>query len=439
MNVKVENVAKNKVKLEITVPAATFEEGLNTAYQKQRGKIHVPGFRKGKAPRRVIENMYGEGVFYEEAFREVYPAAYDAAVESENLRPVESPDLDVVTIGKGEDLVFTATVATYPEVELGAYKGIEVPRIAYTVTDADVDAEVERARERVATWEVVERPAETGDRVTIDYKGSVEGVPFEGGEAQDSPLEIGQGRFIPGFEEQVVGLSVGEEKDINVTFPEKYHAEELAGKDAVFAIKVKDIKAKSLPELDDDFASEVSEFETLAEYKESIRKNLTEQGERRAKNETESIAIEKAVANATLEVPEAMTMRQVEYMLQEMEMSLRYQGISLEQYMQITGAKPEDMIAQMKPEAETRVKTQLVLEAIRKAENITATDAEVEEKIKQRAERANKTVEEMKESLHDHDLEYMRDEVMWDKTIGILLENAVFTEPEAEPKAEAQE
>lgn len=436
MSVKIEQIGKNKVKLEITVPASVFDEGLAKAYQKQRGQLSVPGFRKGKAPRKVIERMYGEGIFYEEAFRAVYPSAYDQAVQDENLRPVESPELDIVEIGEGKELVFTAEVAVYPEVELGAYKGIEVEHAAYTVTDAEVEAEIQKALERVATWETVERPAQTGDRVTIDYKGSVDGVPFAGGEAQDSALEIGQGRFIPGFEEQLVGLSAGEEKDINVTFPEQYHAEELAGKPAVFAIKVKDVKAKNLPELDDDFAGEVSEFETLAEYRADVRAKLEKDAAERSKNELENLVIGKAVENAVIDIPEAMVMRQVEYMVQEMEMRLRYQGLSMEQYMSITGSKPEDLIAQMKPEAESRVRTQLVLEAVRKAEGVEATDAEIEAQIQKRAEQTNKTVDEVKSSLHDHDYDYMRDEIMLGKTIDLMVKSAVVTQPKEQPAQE---
>lgn len=437
MSVKVEQIEKNKVKLEITVPASVFSEGLTTAYGKQRGQLSVPGFRKGKAPRKVIERMYGEGVFYEEAFRAVYPEAYDKAVEEQGIRPVEAPQLDIVEIGEGKELVFTAQVAVYPEVELGDYKGIEVEHAAYTVTDAEVEAEINKALERVATWETAERPAKEGDRVTIDYKGSVDGVPFAGGEAQDTALEIGQGRFIPGFEEQLVGLVAGDEKEINVTFPEQYHAEELAGKPAVFAIKVKDVKEKNVPALDDDFASEASEFETLAEYRSDVRAKLEKSAQDRSKNELENLVIQKAAQNAVIDIPEAMIMRQVEYMAQEMEMRLSYQGLNMQQYMSITGTKPEDLIAQMQPEAASRVRTQLVLEAIRKAEGIEASEAEVEEKIKERAERTNKTVEEVKASLHEHDFEYMRDEVMLGKTIDLVVSSAVVTQPQ--PKAEEEQ
>lgn len=420
MNCTMEKLEKDQVRLTIEVDAEQFEKGIVAAYRKMVKSMNIPGFRKGKAPRKVIEQFYGPAIFYEEAFKEVYPDAYEKAIEDNDLQPVDYPEVDITDIGN-DGVKFTATVQLKPTVTLGDYKGIKVERPEYTVTDEDVQAEVDRALERSARWIAVEdRPVQDGDRVTLDYAGTVDGVAFEGGTAEGQTLNIGSGMFIPGFEEQMVGMNPGEEKDLNVKFPEEYQAKELAGKDAVFHVKLHDIKEKELPELDDEFAKDVSEFDTLDEYKADIRAKLEEQNKQRADAEYENALIEKIAQNATVEIPQVMIERQIDNMMREFEMRLMYQGLRLDDYFTITGSKAEDARAEFAKDADTRVKVQLVLEAIQEAEKIEATPEELDAEIAKMAEQANKPVEEYRASLQPQDMAYLTDMIVMRKTVALL-------------------
>ncbi len=426
MSCTVEKTQVNEVKLTITVPAAEFDAAMQKAYLKLRGQINIPGFRKGKAPRQLIEKMYSEAVFYEEAIDMVMPGAYDAAVEEMDLYPVDRPEVDVVEVGGGKDLVFTAVVTVKPEVTLGQYKGIEVAKPEYNVTDDQVDAELARAQDRVARWNVVEdRPVQQGDRIMLDYAGTVDGVAFEGGTAQNQPLEIGSGRFIPGFEDQLVGVALGEEKDVVVTFPDPYQSEELAGKEAVFHCKVNEIKAKEVPALDDDFAKDVSEYDTLEAYKASIRENLEKAAQERAQNELETKLLEAAVAASQLEVPECMIRRQQDYMIQEMQYRMSFQGIRMEDYLKMTGMTMDQLREENREEALRRVKNQLVLEAIQKAEGVEATEEDIDAEIGKMATET-RTLEDLKKDMRPEDIDYMRGKVLTEKTLKILVDSAVL-------------
>ncbi len=426
MSCTVEKTQVNEVKLTITVPAAEFDAAMQKAYLKLRGQINIPGFRKGKAPRQLIEKMYSEAVFYEEAIDMVMPGAYDAAVEEMDLYPVDRPEVDVVEVGGGKDLVFTAVVTVKPEVTLGQYKGIEVAKPEYNVTDDQVDAELARAQDRVARWNVVEdRPVQQGDRIMLDYAGTVDGVAFDGGTAQNQPLEIGSGRFIPGFEDQLVGVALGEEKDVVVTFPDPYQSEELAGKEAVFHCKVNEIKAKEVPALDDDFAKDVSEYDTLEAYKASIRENLEKAAQERAQNELETKLLEVAVAASQLEVPECMIRRQQDYMIQEMQYRMSFQGIRMEDYLKMTGMTMDQLREENREEALRRVKNQLVLEAIQKAEGVEATEEDIDAEIGKMATET-RTLEDLKKDMRPEDIDYMRGKVLTEKTLKILVDSAVL-------------
>lgn len=432
----VETLENKKVKLTVEVSKEAFAEALQQAYEKSKGRYTVPGFRKGKAPRKVIETMYGEGAFYEDAFELVYADAYDKAVEEHNIEAVERPDISIEKIGKEEGVVFTAEVAVRPEVLLGAYKGIEITDRAYTVKDSEIDAILDQEREKVARYVEMERPVENGDRVLLDYSGSVNGVKFDGGTAEGQTLEIGSHTFIPGFEEQLVGMQKDEEKDITVTFPEEYHAEELKGKEAVFAVKIKGIQKKELPELDDEFAKDISEFDTLEEFRADKRKQLEERNAQRAKSEMEDEAIKVAAENATFDVPTAMTERQMDYMLQDIAYRLSMSGLKLEQYCQYMGTDPRTLRETYRAEAEQRVRAQLVLEAIAKAENIEATEEELAHEIEHYAGHAGKEAEEFKATLKDQDMEYFKERIAVQKTVDLLVANAKLVE-KAEDKEEA--
>ncbi len=424
----VETLENKKVKLTVEVSKEAFAEALQQAYQKSKGRYNVPGFRKGKAPRKMIETMYGEGVFYEDAFELVYADAYDKAVEEHHIDPVERPDISIEKIGVEEGVVFTAEVAVRPEVSLGEYKGIEIKNRAYTVEDSELDALLEQEREKVARYVEMERPVENGDRVLLDYSGSVDGVKFEGGTAEDQTLEIGSGTFIPGFEEQLVGMQKDEEKDITVTFPEEYHAEELKGKAAVFAVKIKGIQKKELPELDDEFAKDISEFDTLEEFRADKRKQLEERNTQRAKAEMEDEAIKVAAANASFDVPAAMTERQMDYMLQDIAYRLSMSGLKLEQYCQYMGTDVQTLREGYRQEAEQRVRAQLVLEAVAKAENVEATEEELAHEIEHYAGHAGKEAEEFKATLKDQDMDYFKERIVVQKTIDLLVANAKLVE-----------
>ena len=434
----VETLENKKVKLTVEVSKEAFAEALQQAYQKSKGRYNVPGFRKGKAPRKMIETMYGEGVFYEDAFELVYAHAYDKAVEEHHIDPVERPDISIEKIGVEEGVVFTAEVAVRPEVSLGEYKGIEIKNRAYTVEDSELDALLEQEREKVARYVEMERPVENGDRVLLDYSGSVDGVKFEGGTAEDQTLEIGSGTFIPGFEEQLVGMQKDEEKDITVTFPEEYHAEELKGKAAVFAVKIKGIQKKELPELDDEFAKDISEFDTLAEFRADKRKQLEERNAQRAKAEMEDEAIKVAAANASFDVPTAMTERQMDYMLQDITYRLSMSGLKLEQYCQYMGTDVQTLREGYRQEAEQRVRAQLVLEAVAKAENVEATEEELAHEIEHYAGHAGKEAEEFKATLKDQDMDYFKERIVVQKTIDLLVANAKLVEKADDEEEGAQ-
>lgn len=427
-----EKISSNKAKLTITVPAEQFDAAMQKAYLKTRNSIAIPGFRKGKAPRKMIETMYGEGVFYDEALEIVFPDAYEAAVTAENLKVVDRPEVNVEQIGTGMDLVFTAEVFVRPDVTLGQYKGLEVEIEKQVVTDADIDARIKQDQQKGArTIDVEDRAVENGDTVNLDYAGSVDGVAFAGGTAQGQTLTIGSNMFIPGFEEQMVGMAIGEEKDLNVTFPEQYHSEELAGKAAVFHVKVNSIQKTELPELDDDFAADVSDFDTFEEYKASIVKELNERAEKNNDVTAENALVEKAVENAQMDVPHAMIHEQLDYMMREMEMRMAYQGLRMEDYLKYTGQTIEQVRGMYHQEAEQRVKVELTLEAIRKAEGIEPTEEEVAAQIKEQAERMGREVEEFEKSLTDEQRSYLSDTAAIQKVVALLKQDAKITEKKA--------
>ena len=409
MSLQVEKLEKNMAKLTIEASAEDFEKAIQKVYLKARGKINIPGFRKGKAPRKLIEKMYGTGVFYEDAANDLIPTAYAEALKDCDLEIVSRPEINVTQIEAGKPFIFTAEVAVKPEVTLGEYKGVEVEKSDVEVTEEDINKEVDKERENNSrTIDVDDRAVESGDIIKLDFDGSVDGVPFEGGKAENYTLTIGSGSFIPGFEDQLIGTKIGEEKDVTVTFPEDYHEKSLAGKEAVFKCKVNAISVKELPEADDEFASEVSEFETLAEYKEDIKKKLTEKKEKAARAKKEAQAIEKAVENATMEIPDAMIDTQVQSMMEDFARRMQSQGLSLEQYFQFTGMDVKKMHDQMKPEALKRIQNSLVLEAVAKAENIEISDEKVDEEIAKMAEAYKMEVEKLKDLIGESEKDQMK-------------------------------
>lgn len=437
MSYTVEKIASNKVKLSFVESAESFDAAVKKAYLKDRSKINVPGFRKGKAPRKLIENMYGEGVFYDDAFELVAQPAYEEAIKAENLQVVDRPQVDVQQIGAGQELKYTLEVFVKPDVTLGEYKGVAVEKNVEKVTDEAVDARIQNDVERASTTQdVTDRAVENGDIVNLDYAGSVDGVAFEGGTAQGQSLTIGSGMFIPGFEEQMVGMNIGEERDLSVKFPEQYHADNLAGKDAVFHVKVNGIQTKVRPELDDDFAADVSEFDTFEAYKANIVADLEKNAADRAEANLEDALVQKVVDAADCDIPDAMIQDEITTMLREMEMRMMYQGIRFEDYLKYTGQTLDQVRENYKPEAANRVKTQLVLEAVAKAENIVPTDEDVDEAIADQAKRVNRDVEEFKASLSEQQKEYLKETAGIKKVIDFLKANAVITEKAAEEKAE---
>ena len=437
-----EKISSNKAKLSFVIPAEQFDEAMQKAYLKNRSRINVPGFRKGKAPRALIERMYGEGVFYDDAMELLFPDAYEAAVKENDLKPVDRPEMTSVDqIGAGQDLKFTCEVFVRPDVELGQYKGLEVEVTKQTVSEDDVNARIEQDRQKGArTIDVEDRPVEDGDTVNLDYAGSVDGVAFAGGTAQGQTLKIGSHQFIPGFEEQMVGMQIGEEKDLNVTFPEQYHSEELAGKAAVFHVKVNSIQRTELPELDDDFAADVSDFNTFAEYKDSIVKELTERAEKNNEVTIENALVEKAVDNATIDVPHAMIHEQLDYMMREMEMRMAYQGLRMEDFLKYTGQTREQLEHSYHGEAEKRVRIELTLEAIRKAEGIEPTEEEVKKQIEEQAKRMGQEVETFEKNLTDEQRAYLSDSAAIQKVVDLMKADAKVTEkkPEEEKTEDAE-
>ena len=425
MSVKVENLEKNMAKLTIEVPAEDLEKALQAAYQKQKKNISIPGFRKGKVPRVMIEKMYGPGVFYEDAVNALVPAEYPKAAEESGLDIVSRPEIGVEQIEKGKPFIFTATVAVKPEVTLGEYKGLEVPKSDTTVTDEEVEAELKKEQEKNArTIHVEDRPAADGDTVTLDFEGSVDGVPFDGGKGENYPLTLGSHSFIPGFEEQLVGAELEKELDVNVTFPEDYQAEDLAGKAAVFKCTIHKIEAKEYPELNDDFAKDVSEFDTLEEYKKEIRDNLTKKKEDEAKTAKENAAVDKAVENATMEIPDAMIDTQAENMIDDFARRIQSQGLTMDQYMQFTGSTMDSLKEQMKPQAVKRIQSRLVLEKVAETEKIEISDEKLDEELAKMAEMYKMELDKFKELVGDYEKEQMKKDLAVQEAVTFLADNA---------------
>ena len=426
MSLQVENLEKNMAKLTIEVPASEFEKALQSAYNKQKKSISVPGFRKGKVPRQMVEKMYGPEIFYEDAANELIPTAYEEELKNCDLEIVSRPTVDIVQIKKGENFIFTAEVAVKPEVTLGEYKGMEVDKTSTRVTQKEVEAKIKEEAEKNARTVTVEgRPVQDGDEVILDFEGFVDGEAFEGGKGENYPLTIGSGSFIPGFEEQLVGAEAEKEVEVKVTFPEEYHAEELKGKDAVFKCTIHEIKEKQIPEIDDEFSAEVSEFDTLDEYKADVKAKIKEQKENEGKQKKEDQAVEKAVANATMEIPEAMIDEQVRQMVNEFAQNMQYQGISFEQYCQITGMTLEKIQEETRPQAVKRIETRLVLEAIAKAENIEVTEERLDEEIKKMAESYNMEADKLKELMGEEEKKQMMEDIAVQDAVTFLVENAV--------------
>ncbi len=431
MNHSVEKLSSNKVKITFQIPAEAFDEAMQKSFLKNRGRINVQGFRKGKAPRKLIESMYGEGVFYDDAFDSLFPEAYQAAVKENDLQPVDQPQVDIGQIGSGKELQFTCEVYVRPEVTLGEYKNLTIATHEHPVSDEMVKERIERDRERVSRLvDLTDRPVEQGDTVNLDYMGTVDGVAFEGGTAKDQTLVIGSNQFIPGFEEQMVGILIGEEKDLNIKFPEEYHAKELAGKDAVFHVKVNGIQKKELPELDDDFAMDVSDFDTFAAYEADIRAKITEEAQKSLDVERENALIEKAVANASMDVPPPMVEDQLDQIMREMQLRMAYQGLKMEDYLKYTGQTTQQLRDMYKSEAENRTKVELTLEAIRKAEGIEATEEEVDAQVAEQAKRAGQEKDEYLKKLNERQKEYLRDNAAIMKVIELMKSTATFVKEE---------
>lgn len=429
MSLQVEKLEKSMAKLTIEVSAEEFEKAVDTVYKKQRNRIQIPGFRKGKAPRKMIENMYGAGIFYEDAANEIIPDAYEKAYEECEEEITSSPEIDVVQIESGKPFIFTAVVALKPEVKLGEYKGVAIDKFSAEVTEEEVNAEIDKERDNSARMVSVEdRAVQDGDMTELDFEGFVDGVPFEGGKGENYPLTIGSGAFIPGFEEQLIGAELNKEVEVNVTFPEDYNAEHLAGKDAVFKCTVKEIKTKELPELDDEFASEVSEYDTLEEYKENVRKGLEEKKAKQMKDEKEDAAMAAVVESAEIEIPEAMLATEQRQMYDQFAQRITMQGIQMEQYMQMTGSTREGMLEQLKPQAERKIKSRLCMEAVAKAENITASEEEYEEEMKVMADAYQIEVDKVKEMMGEKEKKSIMADIAVRKAIEFVAENAVEKE-----------
>ena len=425
MSLQVEKLEKNMAKLTIEVAAEELEKAIETAYQKNKNKISIPGFRKGKAPRKMIEQMYGKEVFYEDAANALIPQEYEKALEECTEEIVSSPKIEVTQIEAGKPFIFTAEVALKPEVTLGKYKGVKVEKIDVEVSEEEVDAAINKERESNArTISVEDRAVKDGDMTVLDFEGFVDGVAFEGGKGENYPLTIGSGAFIPGFEEALIGAEIGKETDVNVTFPEDYQAAELAGKPAVFKCTVKEIKEKQLPELDDEFASEVSEFDTMAEYREDVKKNLTEKKEAEAKNAKEDAVIDAIIAEAQMEIPDAMLETQQRQMVEDFAQRIQSQGISMEQYMQFTGATPAALLEQVKPQALKRIQSRLVLEAVVAAEKMEASEEEFEEEVKVMGEAYQMEADKVKELLGENGKKQVMEDICIKKAVEFVVENA---------------
>ncbi|MBQ6321404.1 MAG: trigger factor [Lachnospiraceae bacterium] len=429
MSVQVEKLENNMAKLTVEVSAERFEAAIEQVYKRNRSRIVVPGFRKGKAPRKMIEHAYGAGVFYEDAANLLIPEAYDEALLECGETIVSRPSIDIVQIEAGKPFIFTAEAALKPEVVLGEYKGLAVEVPAVTVTDEDVQKELDSQRDKNARMvDVTDRPVEDGDLIKLDFDGSIDGEPFEGGKSDDYPLTIGSGSFIPGFEEQLIGTAIGEEKDVTVTFPEEYHAEELRGKEAVFKCKVNSIQKKELPEVDDEFAQDVSEFDTLEEYKEDIRRKLKETREADAKRMKETAVVEKIVENASMDIPEGMIDEQVSRMIDDFRRRVESQGMALEKYLEYTGMDVAKLADSMRPEALKRIQNSLVLEAVAKAENIEISEERVDEEIAKMAEQYQMEADKLKEMMGEYEIGQMKEDLKVQAAVDFVRDNAVETE-----------
>jgi trigger factor len=436
MSVQVEKLEKNMAKLTIEVSAEEFEAALEKAYRKNKNKITLPGFRKGKAPRKMIEKMYGAGFFYEEAANIIIPDAYSKAAEECEEEIVSQPQINVTQIESGKSFIFTAEVAVKPEVTLGEYKGLEVEKSEVAVSEEEVDKAVDKERESNSRMiDIDDRAVENGDMIKLNFEGFIDGVAFEGGKGEDYPLTIGSGSFIPGFEEQLVGAKIGEDVEVNVTFPENYQAEALKGKAAVFKCKVNEIKVKELPEADDEFAKDVSEFDTIAEYRDDIRAKLLEKKEQNAKRAKQNKVVEKAVANATMEIPDAMVDEQVRRMADEFSRRMQSQGITMEQYMQFTGMTADKMLEQWRPEALKRIQNSLVLEAIAKAEEIQISDERLDEEFEKMAAQYKMEVSKVKELMGDAGKEQMKDDLAIQAAVDLITDAAKEVEAAKEEEA----
>ena len=424
MSIKIEKTEnQNELKLEFKIDAKIFDEGIQTVYKKNAKYFNIPGFRKGKAPMSRVESIYGKEIFYEDAFNEVVPEIFEKELKENNIEAVSKPDIDITQIGKGQDLIFTAVVQTKPEVKPGKYKGIEVKKVEYNVTEKDIKQELEKMAERNARLvNVKTRAVKKGDIAVIDFVGSVDGVEFEGGKAENHELEIGSNTFIPGFEDQIIGMKVEEEKDINVKFPEEYFSKDLAGKDAVFKVKVHEIKKKELPKLDDEFAKDVSEFDTLEELKASIKEKKEKENEAKAKAEIEEAAVNTVCDNTKIDIPSGMIEYEIDEMIQDMDRRLSYQGMNIEQYLKFINKSMADFREESKETAEKSVKMRLVLEAVYKDAKIEITDAQIEEKIKELAESYGRDVEELKKN--EHLKMHIEENLKTEKAIEYIVDNA---------------
>ena len=435
MSLQVEKLEKNMAKLTIEVSAEELDKAMEKAYQKQKSRISLPGFRKGKAPRKMIESMYGKGVFMEDAVNSLVPQEYSKAIADCDLEIVSQPEINVTQMEPGKALIFTADVATKPEVTLGDYKGVEVPKTEIAVTDEEVDAEVKKEQDKNSRTVVVEdRAAADGDITTIDFEGFVDGVAFDGGKGSDYALTLGSGTFIPGFEDQLVGANTGDHVEVKVTFPEEYQAKELAGKEAVFQCDVKKIETKEVPELDDEFAKDVSEFDTLAEYKEDVKKNLTEKKEKEARTAKENAAVDKAIENAQMDIPELMVNSQCRQMMDDFARRMQQQGLSMDQYFQFTGQSMDKMMEDMKPQALKRIQTRLVLEKIAETENTQPSEEEITEEIQKMADAYKMEADKIREAIGEDGIEQLKKDLSVQKAVTLIADAAV----EAEKAADAE-
>ncbi|NMA95322.1 MAG: trigger factor [Clostridiales bacterium] len=428
MKATAEKVEKNLVKLTIEVGADEFEKSIQNAYLKNRKHIMIQGFRKGRAPRQIIERFYGKEIFFEDAASELIPSSYDEAVKETAIEPVAQPEIDIVQIESGKDFIYTAEVVVKPEVELGDYKGIQVQKVENTVTDEDVEARLQEAREQNARWESLEEGTiEQGHRVTLDYTGTIDGEEFEGGSNENASLEIGSGTFIPGFEEQLIGMQVGDGKDLEVTFPEDYQDESLQGKEAIFSVVIHDIKAKELPKLDDEFAKDISEFDTLDEYKANVREKLEKAAKDSAKSQMNNDLVAKVTENANIDIPDEMVENEIDSRFNELDQTFRYQGFSLEQYIQFSGITVDKLREDVKDEAYNTVKTRLVLEKIAEVEGIVVEDEDVEKEFESMAEQYDRDVEDVKRDF-GLNTDFLKEHLLPQKTIEFLMENAIIEE-----------